>query len=70
MSVATSPAKTRDSAHYLHAFTNAKANEEQGPLVITRGDGVWVTSEHFEADCIFSNLLGRASQHSRFQRSL
>jgi 4-aminobutyrate--pyruvate transaminase len=45
MSVATSPAKTRDSAHYLHAFTNAKANEEQGPLVITRGDGVFVYDE-------------------------
>ena len=32
----------KDSAHALHPYTNLAAHEEQGPLVITRGEGVYV----------------------------
>ena len=31
-----------DIAHALHPYTNLAAHEEQGPLVITRGEGVYV----------------------------
>ncbi len=36
-----SPA-ARDVAYFLHPYTNAKAHEENGPMVITRGEGVYV----------------------------
>ncbi len=32
----------KDIAHALHPYTNLAAHEEQGPLVITRGEGVYV----------------------------
>ena len=35
----------RDAAAVLHPYTNAVANEADGPLVITRGDGVHVWDE-------------------------
>ncbi len=43
----------RDVASVLHPFTNPSSHESEGPLVITRGDGVWVYGEdgkaHLEA---------------------
>jgi 4-aminobutyrate--pyruvate transaminase len=36
-----SPA-ARDVAYFLHPYTNAKAHEEQGPMIIDRGEGVYV----------------------------
>ncbi len=45
MSVATPSAKSKDSAYYLHGYTNAKTNEEQGPHVITEGKGIFVIDE-------------------------
>ncbi|NQW11758.1 MAG: aspartate aminotransferase family protein [Alphaproteobacteria bacterium] len=36
-----SPA-ARDVAYFLHSYTNAKAHEEQGPMIIERGEGVYV----------------------------
>lgn len=36
-----SPA-ARDVAYFLHPYTNAKAHEEQGPMIIERGEGVYV----------------------------
>ncbi|MCZ4351241.1 aspartate aminotransferase family protein [Roseovarius aestuarii] len=36
-----SPA-ARDTSSHLHAFTNAKTHLEHGPLIIERGDGVYV----------------------------
>lgn len=39
-------AARRDKAHHLHPYTNLKLHEEIGPLVIERGQGVWV----FDAD--------------------
>ncbi len=35
----------RDAAVVLHPYTNAVANQEDGPLVITRGDGIHVWDE-------------------------
>ncbi len=34
--------EARDIASVLHPYTNLKKHEETGPLVIARGDGVWV----------------------------
>ncbi|WP_417784133.1 aspartate aminotransferase family protein [Terasakiella pusilla] len=34
-----------DTTHHLHPYTNLKAHEEHGPLVITRGEGVRVFDE-------------------------
>ncbi len=35
----------RDVSSVLHPFTNPSDHESQGPLVIVRGDGVWVYGE-------------------------
>ena len=42
---ANSP-EARDVAHHLHGYTNARRHEETGPLVIERGEGVWVHDIH------------------------
>ena len=34
--------EARDIASVLHPYTNLKKHEETGPLVIARGEGVWV----------------------------
>jgi len=34
--------EARDIAYHLHGYTNARSHEENGPLVIDRGDGVHV----------------------------
>src|SRR5260221_3328068 len=39
--VGTSPA-SRDIAHMIHPYTNLKTHETEGPLVITRGEGVFI----------------------------
>ena len=41
----TSTAKRRDVAYQLHPFTNLGRHESEGPLVITRGKGVYVYDE-------------------------
>jgi 4-aminobutyrate--pyruvate transaminase len=40
------PAATRDLAYHLHPSTNLRQVQTEGPLVITRGDGVYVFDEH------------------------
>lgn len=35
----------RDIASYLHPYTNLKAHQDTGPLIITRGDGIHVYDE-------------------------
>ncbi|CAE6717440.1 aspartate aminotransferase family protein [Paraburkholderia haematera] len=37
--------QARDVAHYLHPYTNLAVHEQEGPLVITRGDGCYVYDE-------------------------
>lgn len=40
----TTPNSTeaRDIAFHLHSYTNARAHQERGPLVIEKGDGIYV----------------------------
>ncbi|MCW5662041.1 MAG: aminotransferase class III-fold pyridoxal phosphate-dependent enzyme [Burkholderiaceae bacterium] len=46
MTAAITPAAQRDIAHHLHPYTQLRAFERDGPLVIVRGDGVHVIDEH------------------------
>src|SRR5437870_9889388 len=38
----TSPAARRDQSFHLHPATNLRTVQKEGPLVITRGEGVYV----------------------------
>ncbi len=38
--------EARDIAHHLHGYTNARRHQEVGPLVVERGDGVYVHDIH------------------------
>ena len=42
MSARVNSAHARDVAHYLHPYTNLAVHEKEGPLVITRGEGIYV----------------------------
>jgi len=42
MSARLNSAQARDIAHYFHPYTNLSVHEKEGPLVITRGEGVYV----------------------------
>ena len=44
--VTLTPAAKRDLAYHLHPSTNLRQVETEGPLVITRGDGVYVIDEY------------------------
>ena len=44
--VTLTPAAQRDLAYHLHPSTNLRQVETEGPLVITRGDGVYVIDEY------------------------
>ncbi len=37
--------QARDIAYFLHPYTDLKKHEEVGPMVITRGDGIYVYDE-------------------------
>ena len=39
---APNSAAARDIAYYLHPYTNIKAHEENGPLIINRGKGIYI----------------------------
>ncbi|BCX17371.1 MAG: aspartate aminotransferase family protein [Geminicoccaceae bacterium] len=39
----------RDKAYLVHPYTNLRAHEQQGPLVITRGEGIWVWDDDGKA---------------------
>ncbi|MSP88956.1 MAG: aspartate aminotransferase family protein [Alphaproteobacteria bacterium] len=45
MSARGNSISSRDIAHFLHPYTNLKNHEKDGPLVITRGEGVYVLDE-------------------------
>ena len=45
MSVRPNSAASRDIAYHLHPYTNARKNEDEGSLIIDRGDGVYVIDE-------------------------
>ncbi|MCY3982593.1 MAG: aspartate aminotransferase family protein [Roseovarius sp.] len=42
MSIQPNSAEARDIAYHLHGYTNAGRHLETGPMVITRGDGIYV----------------------------
>lgn len=42
MTASPNSAEARDIAYQLHSYTNARLHQEQGPLVIQKGDGVYV----------------------------
>jgi 4-aminobutyrate--pyruvate transaminase len=42
MSARLNSAQARDIAYYLHPYTNLATHEKEGPLVITRGEGIYV----------------------------
>ena len=46
MSQPISAAARSDIAHHLHPYTQLRALEQDGPLVIVEGDGVYVRDEH------------------------
>ncbi|MFO1326776.1 MAG: aminotransferase [Rubrivivax sp.] len=46
MSQPLSSAARHDIAHHLHPYTQLRAHEKDGPLVIVKGDGVHVIDEH------------------------
>ena len=43
---APNSAAARDIAYYLHPYTNIKAHEENGPLIINSGKGVYVYDDN------------------------
>jgi 4-aminobutyrate--pyruvate transaminase len=45
MSARGNSAASRDIAYFLHPYTNLKTHEKDGPLVVTRGEGVYVYDE-------------------------
>lgn len=45
MSPAPNSLAARDIAYTIHPYTNLRLHEEQGPLVITGGEGVWVRDD-------------------------
>jgi 4-aminobutyrate--pyruvate transaminase len=40
------PIALADTRYHLHAYTQPRALEREGPLVVTRGEGVYVFDEH------------------------
>ncbi|NLH81360.1 MAG: aspartate aminotransferase family protein [Phyllobacteriaceae bacterium] len=46
MTHAPNSPEARDVAHHLHGYTNAVRHEEIGPLVIDRGEGIYVHDIH------------------------
>jgi 4-aminobutyrate--pyruvate transaminase len=45
MTVAPNSLQARDIAYTVHPYTNLRQHEQQGPLVITGGDGVYVIDD-------------------------
>ena len=42
MTIRHNSVQARDVAHVLHPYTNASLHERIGPVVITRGEGIYV----------------------------
>ena len=34
--------KARDIAYHVHPFTNPRRHEEEGPIIIERGEGIYI----------------------------
>ena len=49
MTFAANSAFSRDIAHVLHPYTNLKKHQQNGPLIIARGEGIRVIDEQGKA---------------------
>jgi len=58
----TTPAARRDLAYHLHPSTNLRSVQTEGPLVITRGEGVYVYDD--EAGAISTDWPGYGALRS------
>ena len=45
MSIAPNSLQARDIAYVVHPYTDLRAHEQKGPLVITGGEGIWVSDD-------------------------
>lgn len=45
MTLAPNSLHARDIAHTVHPYTDLRLHERRGPLVITGGEGIWVTDD-------------------------
>ena len=45
MTIAPNSLAARDIAYTVHPYTNLRQHEQQGPMVITGGEGVWVNDD-------------------------
>jgi hypothetical protein len=50
MTVRPNSVEARDVAHVLHPYTNASLHEKIGPVVITRGEGIYVLDNRGNRD--------------------
>lgn len=67
MTIAPNSQEARDIAYHMHGYTNAARHLEVGPMVITKGDGVYVTDStgktYIEAMAgLWSTALGFSEQ--------
>lgn len=49
MSQVPNSLQARDKAYLVHPYTDLRAHEQRGPLVITRGEGIWVYDDDGKA---------------------
>ena len=72
----TTPAARRDLSFHLHPATNLRSVQAEGPLVITRGEGVYVYDDDGNryvegmaglwcASLGFSRATARSRRHTR-----
>ncbi len=67
MNIRPNSIEARDIANVLHPYTNAATHEKVGPLVIERGDGIYVIDN---AGNRYHRRIGRpCSAHRWFQRA-
>lgn len=45
MTTSPNSPEARDVAYHLHSYTNGRLHQERGPLVIERGDGIYVEDQ-------------------------
>ena len=67
MTVAANSAFSRDIARVLHPYTHLKKHEQNGPLIIARGEGIRVIDE--DGKSYIDGLAGSVVRLARLQRA-
>ena len=49
----------RDIASQLHPYTNLKTHQEDGPFIVTRGDGVYVYDDDGKPLKFVTGVIGK-----------